>query len=121
MDEIRPGLSHIYFYAGSRAEEVADRWAEEIAGLLAEHGRGDVRLAVDQIDLIGVRALEKRGVSLVDAWALMEEARVVKSSEEIAAMRCAVHACEAAIDDMRAVFEHGWRASRRQRASRHVL
>ena len=107
VDEIRPGLSHIYFYAGSRAEEVADRWAEEIAGLLAEHGRGDMRLAVDQIDLIGVRALEKRGVSLVDAWALMEEARVVKSSEEIAAMRCAVHACEAAIDDMRAVFEPG--------------
>ena len=107
MDEIRPGLSHIYFYAGSRAGEVADRWAEEIAGLLAEHGRGDMRLAVDQIDLIGVRALEKRGVSLVDAWALMEEARVVKSSEEVAAMRCAVHACEAAIDDMRAVFEPG--------------
>ena len=83
MDEIRPGLSHIYFYAGSRAEEVADRWAEEIAGLLAEHGRGDVRLAVDQIDLIGVRALEKRGVSLVDAWALMEEARVVTWSRSV--------------------------------------
>lgn len=46
-----------------------------------------MRLAVDQIDLIGVRALEKRGASLVDAWALMEEARVVKSSEEIAAIK----------------------------------
>ena len=107
VDEIRPGISYIYFYAGTRAEEVAGRWAQEIADLLAEHGRGDRRLAVDQIDLIGVRALEARGVCLVDAWSLMEEARVVKSSEEIAAMRCAVHACEAAIGDMRAAFEPG--------------
>ncbi len=107
VDEIRPGLSYIYFYAGTRAPEVADRWAQEIAGLLAEHGRGDRRLAVDQLDLIGMRALEAHGVCLVDAWALMEEARVVKSSEEIAAMRCAVHACEAAIGDMRAAFEPG--------------
>jgi len=107
VDEIRPGLSYIYFYAGTRAPEVADRWASEIAGLLAEHGRGDRRLAVDHLDLIGLRALEAHGVCLVDAWALMEEARVVKSSEEIAAMRCAVHACEAAIGDMRAVFEPG--------------
>ena len=107
VDEIRPGLSYIYFYAGTRAPEVADRWAQEIAGLLAEHGRGDRRLAVDRLDLIGMRALEAHGVCLVDAWALMEEARVVKSSEEIAAMRCAVHACEAAIGDMRAAFEPG--------------
>ena len=107
VDEIRPGLSYIYFYAGTRAAEVADRWASEIAGLLDEHGRGDRRLAVDQVDLIGMRALEGQGVFLVDAWSLMEEARVVKSSEEIAAMRCAVHACEAAIGDMRAVFEPG--------------
>ncbi|MYJ80963.1 MAG: aminopeptidase P family protein [Acidimicrobiaceae bacterium] len=107
VDEIRPGLSYIYFYAGTRAPEVAYRWASEIAGLLAEHGRGDRRLAVDQLDLIGLRALEAHGVCLVDAWAPMEEARVVKSSEEIAAMRCAVHACEAAIGDMRAVFEPG--------------
>ena len=107
VDEIRPGLSYIYFYAGSRAEEVSDWWAQEIADLLGEHGRGDRRLAIDRIDLLGVRALERRGVCLVDAGGLMEEARVVKSSEEITAMRCAVHACEAAIAEMQAAFEPG--------------
>ena len=107
VDEIRPGLSYTYFYAGTRAEEVADGWAQEIADLLGEHGRGDRRLAVDRLDPIGMRALEGRGVVLVDACALMEEARVVKSSEEIAAMRCAVHACEAAIAEMRVAFEPG--------------
>ncbi|MYB04169.1 MAG: aminopeptidase P family protein [Acidimicrobiaceae bacterium] len=107
VDEIRPGLSYVYFYAGARAEEVAAEWAQEIVDLLAEHGRGDRRLAIDRIDIAGVRALERHGVHLVDAGELMEEARVVKSSEEIAAMRCAVHACEAAIADMRAAFEPG--------------
>jgi len=107
VDEIRPGTSYVYFYAGSRAEEIAGRWADEVASLLAEHGRGERRLAVDRLDLLGVRALEARGVSLVDADRLMEEARAVKCPDEVAAMRCAVHACEAAVADMRAAFEPG--------------
>ena len=107
VDEIRPGTSYVYFYAGSRATEIAARWADEIAALVAEYGRGERRLAVDRLDLLGVRALEARGVSLVDADALMEEARAAKCTDEIAAMRCAVHACEAAVAEMRAAFEPG--------------
>ena len=105
VDEIRPGTSYLYFYAGSRAAEIASRWADEIGALVTEHGRGDRRLAVDRLDLLGVRALEARGVELVDADGLMEEARVVKCPDEIRAMRCAVHACEAAVGEMRAAFE----------------
>ena len=107
VDEIRPGLSYEYYYGGYRIEELADRWAGEIAGLVFEHGRGDGRLAVDRIDLRGSRALRARGVELIDAGELMEEARTVKSPDEIRAMRCAVHACEAAVADMRAAFEPG--------------
>ena len=107
VDEIRPGISYVYFYTGSRAAEMAGRWADEIASLVAEHGRGEQRLAVDRLDLLGVRALEARGVLLVDADGLMEEARAVKCPDEVAAMRCAVHACEAAVADMRAAFEPG--------------
>ena len=107
VDEIRPGTSYVYFYAGSRAAEIAGRWADEIVSLVAGHGRGDQRLAVDRLDLLGVRALEARGVSLVDAESFMEEARAVKCPDEVAAMRCAVHACEAAVADMRAAFEPG--------------
>ena len=105
VDEIRPGLSYEYYYGGHRIGELADRWAGEIAELVFEHGRGDGRLAVDRIDLRGSRALQARGVELIDAGELMEEARTVKSPDEIRAMRCAVHACEAAIADMREAFE----------------
>ena len=107
VDEIRPATSFIYFYAGNRHEEIAGRWANEIVDLLRDYGGGDLRLAIDQLDLDGIRALERLGVTLVNGQLLMEEARVIKSDEEIVAMRCAVHACEAAIADMRAIFEPG--------------
>ena len=107
VDEIRPALSHEYYYVGSRVPELANRWAGEIAELVFEHGRGDWRLAVDRLDMVGARALEARGLELTDAGPLMEEARVVKLPEEICAMRCAVHACEAAVGEMRAAFEPG--------------
>jgi len=38
---------------------------------------------------------------------MIEDARLVKSTDEIAALRCAIHACENGIDDMRAIFEPG--------------
>lgn len=107
VDEIRPARAMLPFLAGSRAAEMAELWATEVVALLDEHGRGDRRLAVDRLELTGIRALEARGVHLVDAVSLMEEARSVKCSEEIAAMRCAVQACEAAIGDMRDAFEPG--------------
>ncbi len=101
VDEIRPATSFVYFYGGSRSAELAGRWADEIAELLAEHGRGGRILAIDRLDLLGVRALEARGVELVDADSIMEQARAVKCPDEICAMRCAVQACESAIGDMR--------------------
>ena len=107
VDEIRPAMSHEYYYVGHRIEERANRWAGEIAELVTEHRRAGGRLAVDRLDLAGARALERHGLELRDAGVLMEEARTVKSPDEIRAMRCAVHACEAAVADMRAALEPG--------------
>ena len=107
VDEIRASTSFLYFYAGGRAQEVARRWAAEIVELLSQHGRGGMRLAVDRLDVIGMGALQDQGARLVDADSLMERARTVKSPDEIRAMRCAVHACEAAITEMRSIFEPG--------------
>lgn len=107
VDEIRPAKSLHPFYTGNRIEEISQRWADEIVTLLNEHGRGGRRLAVDMLSLDGIRALEKKGVDLVSGQVLLEDARLVKSEDEISAMRCAVHACERNIDDMRAIFKPG--------------
>jgi Xaa-Pro aminopeptidase len=107
VDEIRPGTSLHPFYTGNRIDEVSQRWAGEIKTLLDEHGGGGRRLAIDMLSLDGVRALEACGVDLVSGQALLEDARLVKSEDEIRAIRCAVDACEHNIADMRAIFEPG--------------
>ncbi len=107
VDEIRPATSLHPFYTGNRVEEVSRRWASEIVDLLNEHGHGGRRLAIDMLSLDGIRALERQGVDLVSGQVLLEDARLVKSEDEILAMRCAVHACEQNINDMRKLFEPG--------------
>ena len=112
VDEIRPAPSYTHFLAGPRADEITHRWAAEVAGLVAEHARttgslSGCRVAVDRLDLGAARALESNGIAIAAGEPLMETARTVKSVDEIRAMRCAVHACEAAIDEMEAIFEPG--------------
>ena len=125
VDEIRPGHAYSYMYVGERTDEVALRWADEIAALLAEHGRGDARLAIDTGEIDGLRALDQRGVDVVSGMWMMEEARLIKSADELKALRCAAHACMASIDDMRNVFEPGitemalWAELQRGNFARH--
>ncbi|NKC13207.1 MAG: M24 family metallopeptidase [Gammaproteobacteria bacterium] len=107
IDEIRPATTMHPFWVGSRVLEVAKRWADEIAALLDEHGGGGRRLAVDILALEGIRALEACGVDLVSGQPLMEKARLVKHEEEINAMRCAAHACQRNLDDMKAMLSPG--------------
>lgn len=108
VDEIRPATSFHPFYSGSRVEEMASRFADEIIELLRVDQRtGDLRLGVDAIGLEGLRALESKGAMVLPAHQLMEDARLVKSSEEIVAMRCAIDSCERCIADMRGLLVPG--------------
>lgn len=101
--EVRTGADLFYFDRGDRVDVAAARLAEQIDALLREHGGGDRRLAVDKIMLHGLRALEARGIEIVEGEEVTEKARSVKGPDEIKAMRCASHACEAAVAEMERV------------------
>ena len=68
--------------------------------LLAEHAGENRRLGVDKIMVHGLRALEARGIEVLEGEEATERARAVKGPDEIRAMRCAVHAGEAAVAAM---------------------
>ena len=68
--------------------------------LLREHSGGNTRLAVDKIMLDGLRALERGGIEVHEGEELTEKSRAIKCADEILAMRCASHACEAACAEM---------------------
>ncbi len=104
IDEIRPAVSWYDFVSGGRVDEFAKIWAAELADLLPGHGSD---LAVDRLDPIGADALAAHGIRLHDGQRVANRARVIKTGEEVTAIRAAVAACDAAIADMRTVAEPG--------------
>ncbi|CAG9172256.1 Dimethlysulfonioproprionate lyase DddP [Cupriavidus laharis] len=107
VDEIRPCIPWFHFCAGDRASEQAARWADEIAALVRKHGGDNLRLAMDHCDPEGVAALERLGVSVQNGEGLMEAARRIKCADEIRAVRCAIHACEAGMKVMHGHLKPG--------------
>ena len=100
VDEVRTARTWFYMTAGDRAEERVNAWADEIVDVLRERGGGDLRLAVDKLEPLGVDALRKRGVTLVEGQEIAERARVIKSADEIELMRWTIRVCEAGMARM---------------------
>ncbi len=107
VDEVRPAKSWIYMFTGALTPGGAREWAGEIAALVAVHGGGNRRLAVDHLDAEGVAALAGLGVSVHNGEAVMERVRMVKTAPELGCMRRAIHACEQAMHEMEAVLRPG--------------
>jgi Xaa-Pro aminopeptidase len=98
--EQRSGADLFYFDRGDKLDVAADVFSNEVRSLIAEHGGGNMRLAVDKIMLHGLRALEAQGFEIMEGEEVTEKSRSVKGPDEILAMRCASHACEVAVGEM---------------------
>ena len=107
VDEYRVMPGFYYFTAGSRAEDRARVFGDQIADLVAKHGGGNMRLAIDRLSHLGVDAIRAHGIEVVDGLPVIEHARAVKSPEELALMRAAIGVCEAGMRAMREVLEPG--------------
>ena len=101
VTEIRPAKGSTYFLAGPRWAEQANRFADEIIDVVTEHAGSGARIAIDQCHPIGYQRLAAAGIEIGNGVELMELARMIKGPDEIRAMRCAVHACEASMAEMR--------------------
>lgn len=98
--EVRSGASFFYFVTGDACEAAASSFAGEVADLLREHAGDNTRLAVDKIMIAGLRALEARGLEVMEGEEVAEKSRSIKGPDEILAMRCSIHACESAMAEM---------------------
>lgn len=107
IDEVRPAISRTYLMAGSESEERAAEWAAEITDLVTHHGGGNRRIAVDQLDFVGFLALQRLGIKVVDGQQLAEQARMIKTPEELNAIRDSVSACQASVLAMHAAMQPG--------------
>ncbi len=107
VGEVRGGASFFYFETGNRTDEHAAAFTEQILELMKKYGGRNKRLAVDKIENAGYAALSAKGVDILDGQLLTELARSIKNENELNAMRCAIHACEQAVGEMRAAVQPG--------------
>ncbi|MEM7225092.1 MAG: Xaa-Pro peptidase family protein [Pseudomonadota bacterium] len=107
ITEVRGAKAWFYFGAGARVEEIAKAWADELAELMAAHGGGNRRLAVDKCDPEGIHYLQAQGLEIKNGQSVMEQARLVKSPEELTCLKRSVEVCHAAMSHMRAALEPG--------------
>ena len=100
INEVRTAIGSTFFLGGNRYAEQAKRWADEMIAVVTEHCGAGARIAVDQCHLIGYHALEGAGFTLGEGGEVMELARRLKSVDEIKAMKCVAHSCQASISEM---------------------
>ena len=105
--EVRPARGFYFFGAGSRVEEKAKSWAQDIGDLITHHCGGNRRVAIDRLDPPGTRALAAHGIEIFDGQEPCEMARAVKSADEIACMVQAIAVCEAGMAGMRDALKPG--------------
>jgi Xaa-Pro dipeptidase len=105
--EIRHGASFFYNVSGDATQEHAQGFAAQVTEVMRAHAGTNRRLAVDKIMIHGLRALERAGFDVLEGEEVTERTRAIKGPDEITAMRCAIHACEAAIAEMETAAREG--------------
>jgi Xaa-Pro dipeptidase len=105
--EVRNAISWYHFVAGPRVEEFANNWAAEVISLLGSSTPVRRRLAVDRLDPAGLHALERHGVDVIDGQAVADNAKVIKTPEELDVIRCAMAACDDGVTRMRKALRPG--------------
>jgi Xaa-Pro aminopeptidase len=107
ISEWRPSLAWDYMAVGPRGEEMAGRWAREMADLLRQHGGGNMRIALDRGDALPLFALQRERIEVLDGKGVMERARSVKCADEVAAFVFSLRATEAAVGELRDCLRPG--------------
>lgn len=100
VKELRSGATFFYNSTGDNGQLAAQAFATQVDEIVRAHSGTNRRLAVDKIMIHGLRALEKTGFEVLDGEEVTERTRAIKTPDEIHAMRCAHHACEAGIAEM---------------------
>ncbi|MEO1551641.1 MAG: dimethylsulfonioproprionate lyase DddP [Pseudomonadota bacterium] len=105
--EVRSGASMFYFATGDQGDAAADSFVAQVQELMRAHVGTNKRIAIDKIMIAGYRAFERAGFEVMEGEEVTEKARAIKGPDDILAMRCAIHSCEAAMAEMEAATQPG--------------
>ena len=107
VDEIRPARAISYFQGGPDMADHADPLARDVGAFLDEIGSDNRRVAVEYVNPSVTQALMRAGLDVVDGADLIEEARIIKSADEIACMKWAIAVADLGIGKMKQAARPG--------------
>jgi len=106
INEIRPAITWDYFSNGDQASVQLKKWVNEIKDLSNSYFKSK-KIAIDVINGPAVTALNKVDIEVVDAKFILEQARVIKSPEELKCMKAAIEVAEIGVVKMRNELKAG--------------
>ena len=106
IDEIRPAITWDYFSSGDQANNQLSKWINEVKDLSNNYFKSK-KIAIDVLNGPAVTALNKEGIEVVDAKLILEQARVIKSPDELTCMKAAIEVAEKGVSKMRSDLKPG--------------
>jgi len=106
IDEIRPAITWDYFSNGDQADNELLKWINEVKDLSKNYFKSK-KIAIDVLNGPAVAALNKEGIEVVDAKLILEQARVIKSPDELTCMKAAIEVAEKGVSKMRSDLKPG--------------
>ena len=106
IDEIRPAITWDYFSNGDQANLQLSKWINEVKDLSNNYFKSK-KIAIDVLNGPAVAALNKEGIEVVDAKLILEQARVIKSPDELTCMKAAIEVAEKGVSKMRSDLKPG--------------
>ena len=106
IDEIRPAITWDYFSNGDQADNQLLKWINEVKDLSKNYFKSK-KIAIDVLNGPAVAALNKEGIEVVDAKLILEQARTIKSPDELTCMKAAIEVAEKGVSKMRSDLKPG--------------
>ena len=106
IDELRPVITWDYFSNGDQSVQQLKKWVNEVKDLSNSYFKSK-KIAIDVLNGPAVSELNKENIQVVDAKLILEQARVIKSNDEIKCMRSAIDVAEMGIVKMREQLKPG--------------
>ena len=106
IDELRPVITWDYFSNGDQSDQQLKKWVNEVKDLSNSYFKSK-KIAIDVLNGPAVSALNKENIQVVDAKLILEQARVIKSNDEIKCMRSAIDVAEMGIVKMKEQLKPG--------------
>lgn len=106
VDEVREAPT-VTSNSGSAYRVSLERFAAEIAIEVHHHHPDDARLAVEKVDFELTDAFRRHGLTMLDATAVLLEARRIKQPRELEVMRAATSRVEAAVTTLETSLHEG--------------